>query len=108
MASYAYASNNPISRVDEDGLLDWKIGCKSGGKSSWYARLPGNTPCDDCKALTEAAATFCAMGAVGNCSCAELQKTAEKACKGCQSKQPPPEKPPRPPSPRPSNLFSCK
>ena len=103
MPTYAYASNNPLSNIDPDGLLDYQISCPSRGRPSYWIHPPGNTYCEDCKDVNDAAQSFCAAGLMtaATCSCRALTKLADKICKGCQSTQPPPAPPLPPPQPLP-------
>ena len=102
MPTYAYASNNPVINVDPDGLLDYRLSCRSprGAPTRWI-HPPGNTYCEDCADVSNSAIDFCSAGLMGTsdtiCMCRELQRLADKICQGCQSTQPPPPAPPTPP-----------
>lgn len=96
MATYTYASNNPVSRIDTTGLLDYpEISCGDvrGEGYAPAASLPGKTACEDCARLKEVAKNACeAVGSGGSCLCDQLDARARKACFMC-TVLPPPSKP---------------
>lgn len=79
---YAYAANNPVANVDEDGLLPWRWNCP--GLSKFFP-LPGLTKCDDCEDIAKLArARDCFKKPIG-CECKALLKSVDEACSDCRS-----------------------